>query len=175
MALAAFKGYAHVVLTDYNGDKSVMRLDLHDTALADIAAAIADYMTAIGKLDPCTEAKITNVFIGTEYTDPGYGSADHNVEEQAVVSTKLANTAKYGILRIPAPAAGIFLAGPGPDSNKLDVGDADLIAWLNEFYASGGNKFKTSDGETLANPATTGNWKGRRVFRHSRKRLPRSA
>jgi hypothetical protein len=175
VALSATKGFAHVVLTDYNGDKAVMRLDLHDTAIADIATAIANYIAAIGDLDAVTEAKVTDVFIGTHYTDPGYGAQDHNVEEQAVVSTKLSTTSKFGILRVPAPTAGVFLAGPGPDSNKLDVGDSDLIAWLDNFYASGANMFKTSDGETIANPATTGNWKGRRVFRHSRKRLPRSA
>jgi hypothetical protein len=175
VALAASKGFAHVVITDYNGDKSVMRLELHDTAFADIATALANYLSAMTDLAAVTGAQVSDLFIGTHYTDPGYGASGYNVEEQAVVSTKLADTSKFGILRIPAPVTGIFLAGPGPDSNKIDIADAALIAWLNNFYASGDNLFKTSDGETIANPATTGNFHGRRVFRHSRKRLPRSA
>jgi hypothetical protein len=170
MALGLFKGYAHVTLVDYNGDKGTLRLDLHDSALADIATGLADYLTAIGHLAAISDAKIVSAFIGSEYTDTGYGTAGSEVEEQAVISTKLLTAGKYGVLRVPAPKSGIFLAGPGKDANTVDVGDADLLTWLGDFYAAGGAKFKTSDGETIANPATAGNFKGRRVFRHSRKR-----
>ncbi len=173
MALTAAKGFAHVTLVDYQGDKSTLRLDLVDTALADVATAIASYMTAIDHLAAITDAKIVSVYIGTEYTDTGYGSPGSNVEENAVISAKLATAGKFGVLRIPAPKSGVFLSGPGKDANTVDIADSDLKTWLADFYASTPNLFKTSDGETIADPATAGNFKGRRVFRHSRKRAPR--
>ena len=173
MALAAHKGVMHVTLVDNQGDKSVMRLDLVDTAFADIATALSDYMAAMVTLATITTAQVASVFIGTEYTDPGFGAAGSAVEENAVISTKLSDPTKFGVLRIPSPTTGIFLAGPGEDANKIDRADADLINWLELFYASTPNLFKTSDGETIANPATLGNFKGRRVYRHSRKRASR--
>lgn len=173
MALAATHGVMHVTLMDNQGDVSVLRLRLKDTAFADIATNLAAYMATMVDLATITTAQITSVFIGTEYTDPGYGAAGSAVEENAVVSTKLSDPSKFGVLRIPSPTSGIFLAGPGEDANKLDRADADLIAWLANFYAATPNLFTTSDGETIANPATLGNFKGRRVYRHSRKRAPK--
>ncbi len=170
MALTASKGFAHVTLTDYDGHKSVMKLDLVDTALADVATAIADYLAAIGQLAAVSDAKITSLFIGTEYVDTGYGSSGSHVEEMAVISAKLSTAGKFTVLRVPAAKDGVFLAGPGTDNSVVDTSDADLRSWLANFYASTPNLFKTSDGETIADPATTGNFKGRRVFRHSRRR-----
>jgi hypothetical protein len=170
MALSASKGFAHVTVVGVDGHKATLRLALKDTAFATIATNLADYLTAVGKLATVTGGKIVSLYIGTEYTDSGLGASGAFVEDQAVISAKLATAGKYAVLRLPAPVDGVFKGSAGDDYDTVDTADSDMVAWLDEFYASGAGHFKTSDGEQIANPATVGNWKGRRLFRHSRRR-----
>lgn len=174
MALTFRKCYAHVNMVDYEGNKSAMRLDLDYASLDALNTGIADITGAGGvlaDLAAVSDLKIVSCFIGEELGDTGFGSAGSESEETAVISCKLeARPGVYGNLRIPGPKTSIFLAGPGSDANVVDVADADVLAWLENFSTDG--VCFTSDGENIADPAVTGNFKGRRVFRHSRRRAP---
>lgn len=174
MALAFRKCYLHVSMVDYEGNKSAMRIDLDYASLDDLNTAIAAITGGGGvlaDLAAVTDLKIISAFIGEELGDTGFGAEGSESEETAVISCKIdSRPGVYGNLRIPGPKAGDFLAGPGSDANVLDVADAAVLAWLENFSTDG--VCLTSDGESIADPAVTGNFKGRRVFRHSRRRAP---
>lgn len=174
MALTFNRCYLHVNLLDYEGNKSAMRVQL-DFADFDALNTGLTSITGAGGLLPdlvaCTDLIVASAFIGGQWTDEGYGAEGSEAEEQAVISAKVADRpGVFAIMRIPGPKAGLFLPGPGADANVLDREDAATIAWLANFE-DGGIAF-TSDGEHIEDSATLGNWKGRRVFRHSRRRAP---
>jgi hypothetical protein len=174
MALTFRKTYLHVSMVDYEGNKSAMRIELDFASLDALNTGIADITGAGGvlaDLADVTDLKIISAFIGEELGDEGYGLVGAEAEETAVISAKIdGRPGVYGNLRIPGPNIDIFLPGPGSDANVLDRENAALIAWLTNFGSSG--HCLTSDGESIADPSELGNFKGRRVFRHSRRRAP---
>lgn len=173
MALVQSKVFFNVTLADYQGNKSTMRFDLTKADLTDVATDIADLTGAGGllaDLEAVTDGKVVSYSVGVMFAEDGspYADAGVNVEEVAEIVAKITGQPdKYGVLRIPAPAAGIFLAGPGESANLLDQTDADLQAYLANFESGG--LVTMSDGESIADSATVGNWKGKRIFRASRK------
>jgi hypothetical protein len=173
MALSQKTVFFNVTLADYQGNKATLRFATNKTDLADLATDIAELTGAGGllaDLEAVTDAKVVGYSAGVMFAEDGspYAGAGVNIEEVAEVVAKIdGEPDKYGILRIPAPASGIFLAGPGESANLLDQSDADLQAYLANFESGG--LVTMSDGENIADSATVGNWKGKRIFRASRK------
>jgi len=73
---------------------------------------------------------------------------------------------KFVSLRIPAPAVSIFQGTTGENKNVIDITDADLRTYLGLFESTG--PILVSDGESIMDSATVGNFKGKRIHRGSR-------
>lgn len=173
MALVQDKVFFNVTLADSGGNKATLRFDLNKTDLADLSTDVAD-ITGVGgllsDLEAVTDAKVVGYSMGVAFAEDGsvYADAGVQIENVAEVVAKIAGEPdKWTTLRIPAPAAGIFGAGPGPSVDILDVEDADLQAYLANFETAA--LCKTSDGESIADSGTVGNFKGKRIHRASRK------
>lgn len=75
-----------------------------------------------------------------------YPAGNVMVQDNALITVNLSNIPnKSGILRIPGAAVGIFQGTTGAARRRVDLADADLVAFVNAFNA-GGN-FRLSDGE----------------------------
>jgi hypothetical protein len=88
--------------------------------------------------------KIEHVYVNDAYvrgTD-----TDGEGGEQAVVSGKIDDQPlESWSLNIPFPKIGIFLATVGKNRNVVDIGDTDLLAFVNAFGSAGDAYL--SDGE----------------------------
>jgi hypothetical protein len=172
MALTSEGTFININMVDYQGNKSSMRIVLTFANLDALNTGIAGITGENGLLDDLaavTDLAITSVFMGEKFSEEGFGAEGSEAEEVAVISAKIVDRpGVYASLRIPGPKATLFLPGPGADANLLDREDAAVVAWLANFEAGG--VAYTSDGEHIEDSATVGNWKGRRVFRHSRRR-----
>lgn len=173
MALVQSKVFCNVTLQDYDGDKATIRYDLNKTDLADLATDIAEITGAGGLLADLagvTNAVIVGYSVGVSFAEDGsqYPAQGVNIEEIAEISAAIASEVdKWATIRVPAPKAGDFLDGPGENADIIDVADAAVIAYLANFEADG--LLFTSDGESIKDTATAGNFKGKRIFRASRK------
>lgn len=88
--------------------------------------------------------KIEHVFVEDAYVRGTDSDAEGG--EQAIVSGKIDDSPlESWSLNIPFPKIGIFLATVGKNRNVVDIGDADLLAFVNDF-GSAGNAY-LSDGE----------------------------
>lgn len=175
MAIEATKRFLSVTLADFGGNTSTLRFDLDFADLAALVTGIADITGAgglIADLAAVTNAAVVAYSLGEEYKEAvvasQYGAADSQVEDIALITAKIdGEPGKYANLRIPAPVTGIFLAGPGPEADQVDVTDVALRAYLNNFIAAG--IALVSDGENIEDPTTSGAFKGKRIHRASRK------
>ncbi len=71
---------------------------------------------------------------------------------------------KTAVLQVPCPEIGIFQGTTGLDKNTVDIADAALNTYVDQFQATGGS-FTISDGETVDD--TTPMKSGKRVSRKS--------
>lgn len=173
MALVQDKVFFDVTLADYGGNKATLRYVINKTDLADLAADVAELTGAGGllaDLEAVTDAKVVSYRMGVSFAEDGspYAAQGVEIEKLAEISAKIdGEPDKWTTLRIPAPVEGIFGAGPGESANLVDPADADLVAYLANFET--GALCTTSDGESLADSGTVGNFKGKRIHRGSRK------
>lgn len=173
MALTQRDVYFNVTLADYAGNKSTIRYKTNKTDLADLVTDIAEFTGAGGllaDLEAVTDAKVTGYSAGVTFAEDGspYAAEGVEVENVAEIVAKIdGEPDKWATVRIPAPVVGIFGAGPGESANLIDPADADLQAYLANFESGG--IVTTSDGESLADSGTVGNFKGKRIHRGSRK------
>lgn len=173
MALVQRDVFFNVTLADYAGNKSTMRFKTNKADLADLSTDIADLTGAGGllaDLEAVTDAKVVGYSVGVSFAEDGspYAGAGVEIENVAEIVAKIdGEPDKWATVRIPAPVSGIFGAGPGESANLIDPADADLVAFLANFESGG--VVTTSDGESLADSGTVGNFKGKRIHRGSRK------
>jgi hypothetical protein len=122
--------------------------------------------------------------IGAGFT---YQEVEENVvagagegEEKAEINVRLiTETPTYapgqtttGTIYIPGPVPGIFAGAEGTDLYDIvDPADADLLAFLALFEAGLGilPSYSLSDYQTIADPTTAGNVKGKRIHKGSRR------
>lgn len=99
-------------------------------------------------INPVTDCAIAGYTIKKRFVEDAisYPAGNVMVQDNALLTVNLSNTPnKTGILRIPGAAVGIFQGASGPARRRVDLADADLVAFVNSFNA-GGN-FRLSDGE----------------------------
>lgn len=171
MALATKGTYLNVVLADEAGNKSTVRINLSYADLAALSAGVTagdidDILTA---LNAVTDARVVSYNMGESYAEDAdfYGASGSEVENVALISAKIdsAVPGKTATFRIPAPNIGIFEATQGEGKNIVDITDAALQTYLALFDTG---VCRVSDGEIIENPATAGNFKGKRIHRGSR-------
>lgn len=145
MALAKTGYSVTATLQDLGSNRSTMQFFVDPgEALADVVSAAAGLMSA---LDAVTDAAIVGYRVSEVYEDSAATPAGE-IEEQAllVVST---NDGQKALMRIPAPNVGIFAAASGPNYNVVDINDATLQLYIDEFQAGAGVEFLVSDGQTV--------------------------
>lgn len=165
MALVSI-GYAlSVNLIDTSGSISTLQYDLQATTFAE---ANTEAGNIIAELDPITSATIAGYRVTQVYTEDALTlPANSENAVKAELSVRLAGVGnKRAILRIPSPAASIFVAGSGAGFNIVDTADADVLAYVALFEL--GNSAYLSDGETVVIPASQAIDSGRRISVRSR-------
>ncbi len=94
------------------------------------------------------------------------GAANSEIENIASVVVNLATLGKTGVIQIPAPVIGLFVAASGKNKNVIDTADVDLNTFIDMFQTTGGD-FVISDGEFVDD--TTPIDAGKRIHRKSRR------
>lgn len=123
--------------------------------------------TLVTQINLVTDALVwkATVHIGQSETTAVIGDAGSEIENIASVVCNLATLGKTGVIQIPAPNIGIFVASSGKNKNVVDDADANLGTYVDMFQTTGGS-FQISDGEFLDD--TTPIVAGKRIHRKSR-------
>jgi len=129
----------------------------------DAAAAAAAMYPIVNALTGATipQYRVFQVFEDNAFVLPA--DAGVQVENQASLTFLLAGSgSKKGNLNVPAPVSGIFVGTSGPNLNIVDVADAAVVAFADQFLGAG--DFRLSDGEASARILN-----GKRVHKRSSK------
>lgn len=146
---------AHVTLIGAKLPQTVMSYDLNvdeggliSDQFNEANTALTNIVTA---LEAVTTGNVIRASLSYDQTQSGVlGAGD--VTDEAAVSVYLngaGELAKLHTLRIPAPEAALFTAG---DPNKVDITNADLIAYVGALQAYA----FVSDGETIQTTVQNG-------------------
>lgn len=133
MALVSDGYFVRVTVVDASGkNKSTLS---YDVVAADIATAQANAAAIVGDLDPLTNGLVLSYSVGETFKEDTdiYGDVGSEVERKAAISVFLETGDKKHTLYIPAPDPALFLATQGEDKNKVDITNANLIAYLRHF------------------------------------------
>lgn len=133
-------------------------------------AVFADAVTAAQGMQPLLDAltgatmpkfRVYQEFVNNTFVLPA--DAGVQVENQASLTFLLqALGSKKANLNIPAPVIGIFTASSGPNANIIDIDNAAIQAFADQFLAAA--DFRLSDGEWIQRILN-----GRRVHKRSNK------
>ena len=153
-----------VVLSDQGGNPSKLIYSLVATNYTDAAVAAA---TIIAALTAVTDLAIKSTSLSENYDEDTlvYGTAE--AENVALIVAKLTTAGKTVNIRIPGPKDALFVAASGPEYNVVDPSNTALQDYLAIWEALG--LATISDGETIRDSATAGNFSGHRIHRGSRK------
>lgn len=133
MALQSVGFKASIQLVDEALNKFNMLLDVVG---ATYATALTNTQTIITDLDAVTDALIKGYRVWEEFAEDTaiYGSAGSEIENVALVTVQLdATEEKYHNFRIPAPVIGLFQGTQGSAKNEVDVSDAALVEYIDNF------------------------------------------
>lgn len=164
MAITSKGFYLHVDLVDKGGNKSTKKYVL---TAADVATATADAAIIIAALEAVTEALVREYRLGERFSEDAAAYGSGEIENIGQVVAKLVTAPKTVNIQIPAPLDSLFQALSGPDYNELDPSNLDLQAYIALWEA--GAQAVLSDGESVRDSATAGNFYGKRIHRGSRK------
>lgn len=132
MALVSDGYFMSVQVTDASGvNKASLSYDVEG---ADLATALTNAQTIVSDLDAITDGVIVGYRLGEKYIEDTLENAPAGtqIENMASITVVLEDGAKH-TLRIPAAAAAIFRDTVGEESNEVDLTNADLLAFLNNF------------------------------------------
>lgn len=123
----------------------------YELTSADYAAAVIDAASVITKLEAVSDLEVVEYHFYEEHVeDTIVIPTAAQKENQALLSLRIAgNPLKNVTHAIPGASAGIFIAATGPDSDRVDTADTQLVAYAGMFM-SGGECY-ISDGETADN------------------------
>jgi hypothetical protein len=146
MAIVAGRWFTEYELVDKGGQVTRRRFEHNNPA--DYAAALAAETALRTDLEGVTSCVIKSVRTYQVYYEDSLSlPANAQNENQAVFVFQLADPLKTGILTVPGPEEGIFVALSGSNSNILDLADAAVVAYADNFLSGGSNLFLISDGE----------------------------
>lgn len=132
MALVKTGYQANIKIVDAAGNPSYLRPDVQG---ADHATALTNTQSIITALDALTDGLVVGYSVSEVYAEDTdqYGTAGSEVENLAEVVVPLETAGKYHTFKIPAPVDALFVGTSGPDRNKVNTANANLIAFLNHF------------------------------------------
>jgi hypothetical protein len=139
--------YLTVTLIDSQNDKSTLEYEMTS---ADYATAVTDSATILAALAGVTDASVSTVSISFRREEAAfaYPATLCNNSEKARIVVQLAGSTKKAVVDIPAPKNAIFVAPVGDNNNIVDLGDDEVIAYVQLFQADGESFI--SDGEVSA-------------------------
>lgn len=166
MALVSTGYELHVQLIDRGANTTSKTYQISTSADFDAAATKA--ATILAELASVSALVVTGYRLAEVYTEDALtipSSADAQAEVNAQIVGYIDNLgSKKAIIEIPGPiAAAVWVATSGANSNVVDVGDADVLAYFG-LFAVGGPAY-VSDGESFA---TNGIINGLRVTKRRR-------
>ena len=177
MARTAYPIEHFVKLIDKGNNKFQMRWYSDGTVYATAQDLNLAMVTALEAITDCliVEAGYTFRFVEADQTPlAAYGEG----EKKAMISCALVTETppnpgqtKYAQILIPAPKEDLFLATAGSGANIVDVENADLVAFLQNFAVGAGilPHLTLSDFQAIKDPSVPANLSGKRVTRKSSK------
>lgn len=146
-----------VVLRGTDNEKSTLTYDLGDFANATPGDDFAEALTVAGNIKS-ELAAVTDAYIAEEslrhvISQDSQLPAAADIFEEALVTVYLndpTEAEKVHQVRIPAPAAGLFLGTNGAELDIVDINDADLTDYVgalsSHVYLSDGEQINTATG-----------------------------
>jgi len=135
-----------------NGGNQVTREYMMKSAIATYTDAAAAAAAMIPLVNALTGSTISQYRVFQNFEEQAFVlPADAGVqnENQASLTFLLAGMgSKKANVNIPAPIIGIFSASSGPNANIVDVNDAAVVAFSDQFEGAG--DFRISDGEATS-------------------------
>lgn len=133
-----------------SSNRSFRKLLRCRSTVADHAAALtaaAAYATAAAVIHDTKikSYRVSDIFEENAFTLPTGGV---NGSEQAMLVWNIEGGLKTVNHWLPGPDPGIFVGTSGPNRDIIDVTDADLGTYQNQFKTTGG-VFEVSDGEQI--------------------------
>ncbi len=132
MALASQGFQASIKLVDAGGNVATLRPDIVG---ADFATALANAQAVAAALAVISDALVAGLTVSQKFAEDTetYGAAGSEVENIAQIVTPLETAGKYATFKVPAPADAIFVGTVGPDRNKVDTANTDLLTYIGLF------------------------------------------
>jgi len=145
MALTAGRWFTVIELAETSNKRTTKRFE--QSAPADYAAALASATALATDIAAVSDAVVTKYYPYQEYVEDALSlPASAELQNQAVLQFSIEDEpTKTGKVVIPAPKASIFAAAEGPNYDVVDVADADVIAFRNNFTSEA--LYYVSDGE----------------------------
>jgi hypothetical protein len=148
MALASVGWEMTVTLADNGGGLSNLNYQLVAATAADAATAGGTIRTALAAVTGMSlmSYTLTERFVDAVAVLPGDDGVQR--ENRAKLNCVLNSGLKAETIYIPAPVIGIFEGTSGDAADRVDIADADLVAYL-EIWKVSGALATLSDGEYL--------------------------
>lgn len=171
MALVSDGYWLSVTLVDNGGNTSTksyqMRQDATDPA--DYGVALSSAAAVVASIVAISDAVVMGYQLEQKFAEDTLALPANGVqiENQAMLDFAIdGNPFKSATLTVPSPKIGIFAGASGVLADTVDVADAALVTFVNQF--KGGALLFISDGEDA--DATAPLNSGRRIHRRSNKR-----
>jgi len=132
MALVKLGYRASIKMVDAGGNVAYFRPVVQG---ADHATALTNTQSIVTSLSALTNALIAGYDVAEVWAEDTaqYGAAGSEVENLAQIVAPLETAGKYHTFRVPAPIDALFVGTTGPDRNKVNTANAQLIAFINHF------------------------------------------
>lgn len=140
-----------------------------DPATVDIATLKTERDDLVAKLTAVSDGTIKSATVHIPQTDPDVVPGTKYKNEYLNVQVRVDSTqVKEHNMRVPMAKDSLYIGATGPDSLRLDVTGAEIIAFK-ELFETGGT-FSVSDGEQL--DPNFGPIYGDKRFQRSKGRTP---
>jgi hypothetical protein len=150
MALTGGRWWVEYELADQGGNVTRKRYELNSPA--DYDAAVVSEAAFRLDLIGVTDAVIKTYRVYREFYEAAFAlpAAAQNENQALLVFQLYDNPLKTGVVAIPAAKEALFVGATGAANNILDVSDAAVVQFANNFLQSSVALLLLSDGEQAA-------------------------
>lgn len=149
MALV-LSGFEVTVELKDSSNRSFRKVLKCNSGVADHAAALTAAAAYAAALSPIIDTVIKSYRVSDIFEENAFAlpTGGINGSEQAMLVWNLEGGLETVNHFLPGPDPGIFVATSGPNRNVIDIADAALGTYQNQFKTTGG-VFEVSDGEQI--------------------------
>lgn len=138
----------------------------------DDAATLSNAADVVAAYAAVTSAAVTDYMVTFHFSDGALtAGADSEVQARANIVVDLVTDAthkqEYGVIEIPSPVDGLFLAASGEGKNIVDITDGDLGTLVAVYTTGAGQKAYLADRQAVQ--STDPIIRGKRFHRASRR------